>query len=301
MINRTNIVLSALLLGTLVASMLTDVDYSRPNIEVLPEMKYSPAWAPFERHPVFDGPLQQAPVEGTIARGEMPYAFPYASGEQEAIRAGDFPNPYQEAADRAARLPEDEPPEVESEETKQPETEQPETEQPEPEQPEPEQPETQETETQQPTARDRAIAEAQQQLQASVGRGSQLYPIYCASCHGATAAGDGPVADGKIFRSVSLAAGPAAQMKDGQLFHILTYGQKNMAAFKAELTPDQRWDLVNYLRDLQRSAAPAGLPVEDENEENEPENGDSAPDNGENAHQPGPDSENKNQGKDDAN
>ena len=47
------------------------------------------------------------------------------------------------------------------------------------------------------------------------------------------------------------------QMKDGQLFHILTYGQGSMTSFAAQLTPDGRWDVINYVRRLQQQEAPS--------------------------------------------
>jgi hypothetical protein len=47
-------------------------------------------------------------------------------------------------------------------------------------------------------------------------------------------------------------------MKDGQLFHILTYGQASMPDFTGQLSPARRWDGVNYIRNLQaNSAAPS--------------------------------------------
>ena len=91
-------------------------------------------------------------------------------------------------------------------------------------------------------------------LQASVQRGGQVYQVFCVSCHGPTGAGDGPVAKRGFPPPPPLTTGKSAQMKDGQLFHILTYGQGSMAPFAAQLTPDQRWDVINYVRDLQQGA-----------------------------------------------
>ncbi len=55
----------------------------------------------------------------------------------------------------------------------------------------------------------------------------------------------------------SLLTGKSPQTKDGQLFHILTYGQANMPDFAAQLSPARRWDVINYIRSLQtqRTAA----------------------------------------------
>lgn len=46
-------------------------------------------------------------------------------------------------------------------------------------------------------------------------------------------------------------------MKDGQLFHILSYGQGSMSSFAPQLSHARRWDVINFIRDLQ-SKPPAG-------------------------------------------
>ena len=43
MISRTNIILGTLLAVVVALSAWARVDYARPNIEVMPDMKYSPA------------------------------------------------------------------------------------------------------------------------------------------------------------------------------------------------------------------------------------------------------------------
>jgi len=45
-------------------------------------------------------------------------------------------------------------------------------------------------------------------------------------------------------------------MRDGQLFHILTFGQGNMPAHAAQLSREDRWKAVVHIRTLQ-SKAPA--------------------------------------------
>ena len=50
----------------------------------------------------------------------------------------------------------------------------------------------------------------------------------------------------------SLHALRATQMPDGELFHVLTYGQGNMPAYAAQMTRDERWMVLLHVRDLQR-------------------------------------------------
>ena len=50
------------------------------------------------------------------------------------------------------------------------------------------------------------------------------------------------------------------QMKDGQLFHILTHGQNNMASYASQLSREDRWNVIVYVRSLQAAAKPATAP-----------------------------------------
>ena len=83
----------------------------------------------------------------------------------------------------------------------------------------------------------------------SVERGAALFAANCASCHGDTGAGDGPLAD-------TLPAPPANFTvhvpfhPDGVLFAWITDGIRGtgMPAWRNQLSEQQRWDLVNFLR-----------------------------------------------------
>ena len=52
-LSRANIVLAALTAFVLFGTWWMQVDYSRPNIEVLPDMKYTPAWLAFSNWRTF--------------------------------------------------------------------------------------------------------------------------------------------------------------------------------------------------------------------------------------------------------
>ena len=206
-LNRTNIVLLILLAVVAMLCLGTRVDYTQPNIEILPDMKYSPAWSAYASNPKFaNGRTLQAPVVGTIARGQMPLHF--EATIEDAIRAGEeIDNPYAIDAEEKAS---DEP------------------------------------------------TDAATKLQVSVARGGDAYRVFCICCHGATGGGDGPVTTRGFPPPPSLLTGKSPQMKDGQLFHVLTYGQASMPQFTAQLSPERRWDVINYIRSLQEKA---GVPT----------------------------------------
>ena len=87
-------------------------------------------------------------------------------------------------------------------------------------------------------------------------RGAQVFVNFCSECHGTGATGNGPVAQRGYPAPPSLLAEHAVKMKDGQLFHILTYGQNNMPSYASQLSRQDRWDAIAYVRSLQAAAPP---------------------------------------------
>jgi mono/diheme cytochrome c family protein len=87
-------------------------------------------------------------------------------------------------------------------------------------------------------------------------RGTTVFTNYCQVCHGPLGQGNGPVAQGGFPPPASLLADRAVQMKDGQMFHVLTYGQGNMPSFAAQLSRDDRWSVILHVRMLQKPYTP---------------------------------------------
>jgi len=90
----------------------------------------------------------------------------------------------------------------------------------------------------------------------SLARGEQVYQQNCAACHGEGGQGDGP-------QATSLSATPAdftdqafmAQHSAQALFSVVTEGQGEMPAFGDQLSVDDRWAVVDYLRSLTFASA----------------------------------------------
>lgn len=87
-------------------------------------------------------------------------------------------------------------------------------------------------------------------------RGAYVFAHFCQVCHGPQGAGDGPVSKRGVPPPPSLREGKSKNMKDGQLFHILTYGQGNMPSYAAQLSREDRWKAIVHVRSLQQ-ASPA--------------------------------------------
>ncbi len=98
--------------------------------------------------------------------------------------------------------------------------------------------------------------------EAAVKRGEFVFQNFCATCHGAQGLGNGPVAQRGFPPPPSLLADKARKIREGQMFHILTYGQNNMPSYASQLSRQGRWDVIAYLRSLQQSVpAPVAAPA----------------------------------------
>lgn len=86
----------------------------------------------------------------------------------------------------------------------------------------------------------------------SIADGEAVFKTYCVMCHGVGGKGDGPV--GQYFdpRPIDLTAGLMDQLSDGQLFVMVTNGIGRMPPFRGDLTEEQRWQVVTYVRTLRR-------------------------------------------------
>jgi mono/diheme cytochrome c family protein len=87
----------------------------------------------------------------------------------------------------------------------------------------------------------------------SIAAGQALYSANCASCHGPTGKGDGPVGLTLNPRPADLSqhAIPGVHT-DAQLYEWITNGFPGsaMPAWKSKLSDTDRWNLVNFIRTL---------------------------------------------------
>ncbi|MDP3936921.1 MAG: cytochrome c, partial [Deltaproteobacteria bacterium] len=101
---------------------------------------------------------------------------------------------------------------------------------------------------------------------ASIERGKVNFTTFCVPCHGADGLGKGLV--GQKFPIVlSLVTDQAKGYSDQYLFAMVRNGRGLMPSYGDRVIIDERWDIVNYLRDLQRApnrdtpAAPPPVPA----------------------------------------
>ncbi|OYW20811.1 MAG: hypothetical protein B7Z54_00025 [Sphingobacteriales bacterium 12-47-4] len=93
----------------------------------------------------------------------------------------------------------------------------------------------------------------------------RLYLINCGICHGSKLDGNGPLYnDGngpytsapKNFMDQAM-----KDMKEGTMFHSVTYGKNAMGSYASQLTTKQRWMIIHYIKDKQGLKAPAATTV----------------------------------------
>ncbi len=92
-------------------------------------------------------------------------------------------------------------------------------------------------------------------------RGKALFARHCTQCHGVEAKGDGPVS-AKFPPAPNLRYVSICKRADGFLYGTFTAGGKAMPSMREGTSSGDRWDLVAFVRSLQREgcfdAAAAG-------------------------------------------
>ena len=84
----------------------------------------------------------------------------------------------------------------------------------------------------------------------SLERGKHSYQIDCARCHGKEGKGDG-IKSGKVHKDVSdLGSDVIQKQTDGELFWKISDARRPMPL--TDITNDQRWDIVNYIRTFKK-------------------------------------------------
>lgn len=88
----------------------------------------------------------------------------------------------------------------------------------------------------------------------------RLYNINCGICHGAKMDAQGPLSTGgKVPAVANLTLAQYVQMPEGTMFHSITYGKGNMGSYASQLSREQRWQVIKYVKAVQHGtlAAPA--------------------------------------------
>ena len=91
----------------------------------------------------------------------------------------------------------------------------------------------------------------------SVETGGQLFQIYCVPCHGKEGHGDGYVGAKLALQPYNLSAQQTRDRTDGFIFGYMTFGGAVMPIYANDLSPTERWHVVNYVRKVIQKTKPA--------------------------------------------
>jgi mono/diheme cytochrome c family protein len=91
---------------------------------------------------------------------------------------------------------------------------------------------------------------------AHLKEGKLLFETDCGPCHGDTGKGTGPVAYMMIIPPPDLTKAQPAERTDGYLYATIRNGSYIMPAYGDAMSPDERWEVVLYMRQLQGKLKP---------------------------------------------
>jgi mono/diheme cytochrome c family protein len=84
-------------------------------------------------------------------------------------------------------------------------------------------------------------------------RGQQRYQINCMPCHGPDGDGKGITSKYGMVAMANFHDKRLIDMCDGEIFNTITYGKNLMGSYGANVTVEDRWAVIAYVRTLQRS------------------------------------------------
>jgi mono/diheme cytochrome c family protein len=86
-----------------------------------------------------------------------------------------------------------------------------------------------------------------------MARGRERYTISCEVCHGAAGDGMGITSKYGLNNAADYHQDKYRKMTDGEIFDTITNGHGQMLGYGYNITIDDRWRIVMYIRALQRS------------------------------------------------
>jgi len=87
-----------------------------------------------------------------------------------------------------------------------------------------------------------------------LARGQQRFTIYCSPCHGQTGEGTGITKKiGAMAIVANLHDKRIVQLPDGEIFNTVSHGKGVMQGYAPQISVEDRWAIISYVRALQLS------------------------------------------------
>ncbi len=97
-----------------------------------------------------------------------------------------------------------------------------------------------------------------------MAEGKRLFEVYCWQCHGKEGSPQGSLVSGGVYPPPTWDFSKFALLQtlpEGKMYHSITYGRNLMGSHASQLSPDQRWLIISYIKD-QASKAATAAPAE---------------------------------------
>jgi hypothetical protein len=98
--------------------------------------------------------------------------------------------------------------------------------------------------------------------------GKKKYLTYCSPCHGNYGDGDSRLR-GQFPNPPTIHSNRIRNFEDGRIYHVITNGKNVMPAYAAQVSREERWAIVNYIRVLQKAKNATSEELEMANKESE--------------------------------
>lgn len=83
--------------------------------------------------------------------------------------------------------------------------------------------------------------------------GQKFFETNCMVCHGQQADGRGSIVDKMPNKPPSLMTDKIRGWKDGQIYQVISMGQGTMGSYASHIPQQYRWQVVNYIRHMQKN------------------------------------------------
>jgi hypothetical protein len=96
----------------------------------------------------------------------------------------------------------------------------------------------------------------------NIALGKKKFLTYCSPCHDNYAKGNSRLKE--FFpKPPTLHSKKLREWSDGRIYHVITFGQGVMPSYASQVTKEERWAIIQYIRTLQRAFNPGEEDFED--------------------------------------
>lgn len=89
-------------------------------------------------------------------------------------------------------------------------------------------------------------------MEVNLEKGSQLYTIYCAICHGNKGDGQGTLVKREKILGVPSYADPVRNITVGSTYYTIHYGLNSMGSYASQMNTEEMWQVSEYVMQLKQ-------------------------------------------------